>query len=177
MKFSDIKRHLQPYSIVARRKTTINHAFAAAIAPCDTYDEDKVTEAIKDLGQNPAGDLKCVYCDKEAETWDHVYATVKNSEFSGHGHRLGNLLPCCKPCNSQKGNKKWEEHIRTVPISENNRLEKEKIIQNYLDKHSRGDESIKNDADYRELMQIRGQIIDLMKAADNIAAKIRKRSM
>ena len=32
MKIKSIKNHLQPYSILGKRQTTINHAFASAIA-------------------------------------------------------------------------------------------------------------------------------------------------
>src|SRR5262249_13804437 len=39
VKLADIKPHLRPYSIVQRRRTTINHAFASALAPCDEYVE------------------------------------------------------------------------------------------------------------------------------------------
>ena len=40
MRYKDIRRYLKPYSMVASRATTINHAFAACIAPCDKYDEE-----------------------------------------------------------------------------------------------------------------------------------------
>ena len=113
MHYSTIRSHLKPYVIVARRRTTINHAFAAAIAPSDEYVADTVREAMQALGQDSER-LLCVYCSAPAQTWDHVFATVKNSNFSGHGHRLGNLLPCCKPCNSAKGNKNWRLFIEQL---------------------------------------------------------------
>lgn len=53
MRYSSIKSHLRPYSILARRKTTITHAFAAAVASYDIYDDEKLRDAIRDLGQNP----------------------------------------------------------------------------------------------------------------------------
>ena len=43
MKAKSIATHLRPYVMLARRRTTINHAFAAAVAPSDTYDESRVT--------------------------------------------------------------------------------------------------------------------------------------
>ncbi|MBI3283263.1 MAG: hypothetical protein HYZ65_00215 [Burkholderiales bacterium] len=70
MRYSDIKRHLKPYGIVARRKTTINHAFAAAVAPCDEFDDQRIQKAIGLLGQDSGSDLICVYCNEPAETWD-----------------------------------------------------------------------------------------------------------
>ena len=113
MRYKDIRRYLKPYSMVASRATTINHAFAACIAPCDKYDEEVMRKAIIALGQDPDSDLLCVYCGDEAETWDHIHATVREKKFSGHGHRIGNLLPCCKTCNSKKGNKpKLGDHHR-----------------------------------------------------------------
>ena len=100
VRYRSVEKHLQPYVILSRRRTTINHAFASAIAP---FDDGRIREAVETLGQDPDADLRCAYCDKQAETWDHVFATVRDSRFSGHGHRLGNLLPCCKACNSAKG--------------------------------------------------------------------------
>jgi hypothetical protein len=47
MKKEDIKRHLNTYSIYNKRRTTINHAFASAIAPSDNYDEKKISEALE----------------------------------------------------------------------------------------------------------------------------------
>lgn len=100
MRYPTVRNHLKPYVMVSRRKTTINHAFAAAIAPSDDYDVQRVRQALALLGQDPDQDLRCAYCGATAQTWDHVFATVKDSRFSGYGHRLGNLLPCCKFCNS-----------------------------------------------------------------------------
>jgi len=111
-----MRSHLKPYVIVARRKTTINHAFAAAIAPSDEYTDESVREAIVFLGQDPDQPLRCAYCGDSAKTWDHVFATVKDSHFSGYGHRLGNLLPCCKPCNSAKGNKNWRSYLEGLGL-------------------------------------------------------------
>jgi hypothetical protein len=77
----DIKRHLQDYSIYGKRKTTINHAFASALSVADEYDEYKIDTALLSIGQDPNNDLLCVYCDKPAETWDHIMAVVKKGNF------------------------------------------------------------------------------------------------
>jgi hypothetical protein len=69
MRYEHIRNCLKPYSIVNRRTTTINHAFAASIAPFDIYDEGKVIEALKILGQDTGTDLLCAYCGTEADTW------------------------------------------------------------------------------------------------------------
>jgi hypothetical protein len=173
MRYEDIKRHLQPFSISKRRKTTINHAFASAVAPCDKFDVEIVRAAIRHLGQDPDNDLRCVFCDKPAETWDHVYATVKASVFSGAGHRLGNLVPCCKPCNSSKGNKQWDVFLRTFHLEPQKLSEKMTVIQSYLDKFFVEDVPPADLPEYRELLKIRGEILALMDRADALAVTIR----
>ena len=175
MRYADITRHLNPYGIVAHRKTTINHAFAAAVAPCDMYDELSVRAAISLLGQDPDSALRCVYCDVPAETWDHVFAMVLKSKFSGHGHRLGNLLPCCKQCNSRKGNKNWQQFLETLPAPLETRLKRVAAIQRYLDSFPAPDPVPEHLAEYQELQKIKEQIIALMARADVIAKRIRER--
>src|SRR5437870_262374 len=121
MKRKSIRKYLRPYSIIGQRKTTVNHTFASAIAPTDIYDDAIVAEAIRALGQDPDDDLLCAYCDdNEADTWDHVVGLVKDQQFSGFGHTIGNLLPCCRQCNSRKGNKDWRAYLNIV-IAESSR--------------------------------------------------------
>lgn len=136
MKLSGIKRHLRPYSIVQRRKTPVNHAFASALAPCDDYDEKRVTEAMALLGQKDLNDLRCVYCDSVAETWDHLVGLVKDSELNGYGHQIGNLVPCCGDYNSSKGNKDWREflRLRVTDLVELKRVEQ--ALETYLLKYA-----------------------------------------
>ncbi len=177
MHYSSIKQHLRPYNIFARRKTTINHAFASAIAPNDEYDEVRVRLALKVLGQDPDEALKCVYCDNFAQTWDHVFGTVKNSHFSGHGHRLGNLVPSCKSCNSSKGNKNWKEYLYQRGMGSGLTSEqiqkREHSIQKYLEMHSYLDSIPENSPDYNRLLEIRDTVLELLKEADVVAARIR----
>ena len=103
MKKNRIKSHLAPYSIFQKRTTTINHAFASAIAPVEKYDEATLNAALLLLGQNPDGDLDCVYCNSNAETWDHLVGLVEKGEFRGYGHQVGNLVPCCRKCSRRQG--------------------------------------------------------------------------
>ena len=90
MKKKDLKRHLQDYPIYSKRSSTINDAFASALSIADDFDEEKINTALKILGQDPDADLLCAYCDKSAETWDHIKAVVSKSSFSGHGHQINN---------------------------------------------------------------------------------------
>lgn len=175
MRFRDIRRYLKPYSMVASRSTTINHAFAASIAPSDTFDEKKVRAAVVALGQDPDADLICAYCGAEAETWDHVHATVKNKAFSGHGHRLGNLLPCCKPCNSKKGNKDWRTFLGTRP-ADLQRADRERRIQAYLTAYEVKDSIPQHLPEYQEFQELRRQVLELFAKADRLAAIVRSKA-
>ncbi len=174
MRLKSIASHLRPYRMLASRRTTINHMFAAAVAPHDQYDEGRVGEAMALLGNDPDGDLACAYCGAAAETWDHVFATVKDSRFSGHGHRLGNLLPCCKPCNSRKGNKAWQAHLASLALTEEVRTGRAEAIARHIDVFGMVDEHAPGTPDHHRLDQIRGQILALMTEADEIAARVRE---
>jgi hypothetical protein len=173
MRFTAIRQHLKPYSIIARRTTTINHAFAAAIGPCDVYHEKTVREAIVQLGQDPDSDLLCMYCGSTAETWDHVNATVSKRSFSGFGHRLGNLLPCCKPCNSRKGNKSWRNHLQSLSLDDAEVYHRETLIEAHIGRHLKLDAIPEELTEYRELLRIRAQVLDLLAQADILAKAIR----
>lgn len=162
--------------MVASRTTTISHAFAASIAPCDPFNDDRVRTALKVLGQDPDDDLECAYCGARAETWDHVHATVQDKKFSGYGHRLGNLLPCCKPCNSKKGNKNWLMFLRTLPMAEALRVERERRIAAYLAEYGARDLVPEHLPEYDRLQELRGQVLQLFREADDLAAIVRRKS-
>lgn len=175
MKAESIRQHLKPYGIVQRRRTTINHAFAAAIAPCDSYDPAVVARALVSLGQGHEEELKCVYCDAPAQTWDHILATVKKSEFSGAGHRVANLVPCCKPCNSEKGNKSWVLFV--TQKEKNSRLRKKRVQR--IEAHVSAmtpDVVPTDDPNYAELLRIKSQVFELLQRADVLAEKIRAKT-
>jgi hypothetical protein len=179
MRPESIREHLRPYSIRERRTTTINHAFASAIAPVDQYDPRQVSEAIADLGQDPNRDLVCVYCGSGAETWDHLFALVKGGEYSGYGHTLGNLVPCCKQCNSQKGNKPWHLFLESKVNDKAEFRRKSAIIDTYAKKHQTG-VSYKDiqsicASEILELIELKEAILTSMRKADEIAENIRQR--
>lgn len=175
MRFIDIKRHLMPYGIYKRRKTTVNHAFAAAVAPCDEFEAEAMKRAIRLLDQNPDEELRCVYCDGRAETWDHVFATVHKSVFSGAGHRVGNLLPCCKQCNSKKGNRGWDTYVMSREEAGATREVRIARIRRYLDELYTIDAIPSALPEYVRLLEIRDDVLRLMKEADEVAAGIRKK--
>ena len=176
MQFRDISRHLRPYSIVANRTTTINHAFGACIASCDTFDLEKIRAAIVSLKQDPERELLCAYCGFEAETWDHVHATVEKSEFSGHGNKLGNLLPCCKECNSKKGNKYWRSYLEGMELPDDVRSERLTIISSYLEAYDAEDIVPRHLPEYQELQKLKAEVLAIFEKADTLARVIRSKS-
>jgi hypothetical protein len=176
MRYPSIRQHLRPYKIVASRKTTINHAFAAAISPHDDYDEARLREAIAVLGQDPDNHLFCVYCGGLAQTWDHVFATVKASKFSGFGHRLGNLLPCCKPCNSAKGNKHWNLYLKEVNLPDATYETAVQCIGLYLGQYAVQDSLPVASPEYEQLQEIRLEVLVLLAEADRVAEVIREKA-
>jgi hypothetical protein len=181
VKIVDIKSHLQPYSIVQRRKTTINHAFASALAPYDQFDVERITLAMSALGQNNLDKLLCVYCAEPAETWDHLVGLVKKTELNGYGHQIGNLVPCCKTCNSLKGNRDWREFLRSQIKDETKRQQLEQLLSCYLQEFATEIDLVKaraeRTAEWERYAQIKQQIINLMAEADRLADELRLQSL
>ncbi|MBI5888371.1 MAG: hypothetical protein HZB82_06650 [Deltaproteobacteria bacterium] len=177
MKKQSIKSHLKPYSIFQKRKTTINHAFASALAPTDDYNEQHVNNAINSLYQNPDSDLICVYCDNTAETWDHLVGLVKEGNLRGYGHQIGNLVPCCKECNSKKGSKDWQEFIDSEKQDEEKRSRLKRCLQTYIEHFAKPVDintiNTEMPNEYMEYLGIREQIFSLMKRADTLVEIIR----
>ena len=178
MKKQDIKRYLQDYSIYGRRKTTINHAFASAISVSDAYDEDKMDNALRLLGEDPENDLNCIYCGQPAETWDHVMATVKKGRYSGYGHQIGNLVPCCKDCNSKKGNKDWKAFLISKRPSEGAKPVIVKRMEDYINLNRANFESLLDDDINSEIEKLEGlkeKVMMLLKEGDDQAEIIRQK--
>lgn len=177
MKLADIKPHLRPYSLVQRRKTTINHAFASALAPCDRYDEERLKRAMAVLGQADLDDLRCVYCGTAGETWDHLIGLVKDSELNGYGHQVGNLVPCCRACNSLKGNREWREFLRSAIPDPVRREGVESVLGKYLSTFATEVDLSRAQAEHPQewerYVQIKHQIIELMAEADRLAKQLR----
>src|SRR5690349_11010298 len=108
MRARSIRKYLRPHPILDRW-TTFNGAFQGALAAHEEYDATKHAQALILLGQDPEGELRCVYCEAEAMTWDHLENNVRGGRFSGHGNRLYNLVPACRTCNESKGAKSWQD--------------------------------------------------------------------
>jgi HNH endonuclease len=179
MKIESIKKHLSPYSIYQKRHTTIAHAFASALAPVDAYDETKLLQALKALGQNDAKDIRCVYCQKPAQTWDHLVCLVKKGELNGYGHQIGNLVPSCKDCNSQKGAKDFKAFVTGLSYlteeQKNRLLVRLEAHQKLAKPFKAGESPTVIQAKLEHLKTIKAQIFLLMKQADAVASEIKEK--
>lgn len=126
---SSIERILnQPYKVYGRVSTTVSYGFASAVATREPFDAERVRSAMVELGQDPS-DLHCVFCGAPAASWDHLMGMVKNGEFSGFGHVLGNLVPACARCNSLKGNRSWRTFVDTQVRPERRVLAPEEMAE------------------------------------------------
>jgi len=175
---SSIKNYLRPSTIMGR-KSTFSSAFASALAPYDTYNPAAVSEAIRDLGQDPNAELECVYCGAKAATWDHVFSRVVNGDFSGHGHRIRNLVPSCRTCNESKGKKPWREFLeaRNPPDKDVRISRMERFLGNTA-AQSINSEGMRHKAteELSRFLEIRAQVFQLMAEADHLAAIIRQKA-
>ncbi len=176
MKKNDLKRHLKDYSIYAKRSSTISHAFASALSIADEYDEEKINIALRILGQESEADLLCAYCDKNAETWDHIKAIVSEKAFSVHGHQINNLLPCCKDCNSSKGNRNWKYFLKIKGLDTELRVDR---IENYINHNYVDTKNLLLTDEFKDDLKtyndIKTKVFELFKLGDQLAANIRKK--
>jgi hypothetical protein len=172
-----IQSHLAPYSIFSKRKTTVAHAFASALAPSDEYDEKKIEVALNALGQKNLKQLSCVYCERQAQTWDHLENLVKAGKLNGYGHQIGNLVPCCRDCNSQKGGKPFRDFIsadaRLTDTEKLNlicRLEMHLTLAKPIQPSNLSPEA---DEALKKFLELQTQILGLMAEADKFAHVLR----
>lgn len=104
---------------------------------------------------------------------------MKNSELRGYGHQIGNLVPCCRSCNSKKGSKDWQQFIDHHVTQATNRRQIQAKLTNYLAKYAKliDIDQIKREApdEWLRYLAVKEQILALMKEADMIAGAIRKR--
>lgn len=176
MKLQTLRRHISPYLIHAKRATTINHAFSSALAPVGEWDPVEAKRAMTALGQGNFDALVCVYCAGPGQTWDHLEPLVRNSEPSGFGHTLGNLVPCCRDCNSAKGNKPWREWLSSWPKApESAIISIDRYVATFRPSPQvMSDLESKYPEELRELRKLWHQILDLMKSADVVVERMKE---
>jgi hypothetical protein len=176
-----IARHLRRYLIITRI-STIRNAFASAIAPSDGWDIKtvlpRVEEALSKMGQTDLKKLTCVYCNRDAETWDHLVKLVKGGKLNdeGYGHQIGNLAPCCKNCNSAKQGRDFREFVENDSSIEGDRndliarleahLHSAQLIDKIFLEQRGGDE-------YKRYQEILDDVRKLFEKADALAEVLR----
>lgn len=170
-----IKSHLSHYSIYGKRRTTIVNAFASALAPRDDFDLIKIELALVELGQQNLKKLSCVFCGELAQTWDHLENLVKDGKLHGYGHRIGNLVPCCKDCNSKKGGKRFADYVEMLELSSAAKVELISRLEKHISTAKRIDLDHINKNTLAEYYSIQQQILNLMQEADKIAHLIREK--
>jgi hypothetical protein len=133
---------------------------------------------MRDLKQDPDKELRCVFCGKSASSWDHLYPVVKDREFHGYGNWLGNLVPCCTNCNSQKRGNTWSDFLKSSDPK--NFQAKERMLEKYYRKYGRpritpSKISVLCGKDIRHLSKLREEIFQRMKQADRVASTIHEK--
>lgn len=167
------KKYLKKYKTTGRT-STLSHAFASALAMSENYDETVLIERLLILGQEPNQPLRCVFCQADARTIDHLNGLVENSRFTGHGHVIGNLVPCCETCNTSKGSKPWRDFANSIGTP------KEQIarIAEYESFAPKPMSEVDLKALYPDLIEayerLRNLSHELLRTADNLANEIQR---
>jgi HNH endonuclease len=181
MKLSSIRKYLRQHK-VSQRWSTFNGAFQGALAIWDEFDESQVAASLEALGQDPNGDLKCVYCGDDAATWDHFFSNVQKKRFSGHGHRIHNLVPACRTCNEKKRQLHWSTFFDGIAqgTPEERRLRREGL-ERFEKLNSKGTHAWQSAIKTPEVAALLteydaniNEVRELIEKADELAAKIRK---
>lgn len=101
----------------AGRASSITNAFINAPLPYLEPSAQDKRDILIALRIDPQ-DVRCAYCGDVATEWDHFYPTVKNRAETGYFTEKANLVPACGKCNQSKGNKNWEDWIKSsAPLS------------------------------------------------------------
>jgi len=137
-----------------------------------------VEAALNALGQKNLQALTCIYCGKLAQTWDHLENLVREGKLNGYGHQIGNLVPCCRDCNSEKGGKPFRDYVSTLSLSPAEqanliaRLEKHLSLATPIDTSTLDIEG-KDALDRFNAIQL--QILKFMEEADRLAQILREK--
>lgn len=96
---------------VQGRKSSILHDWFDQLSRVRMSEDDgRLHEAAK-LSIFPDEDA-CVYCGSKSNLgWDHVDGLVSRQRPSGRIQTPFDMVRCCVPCNSSKGNRSAEEHM------------------------------------------------------------------
>ena len=96
-------------------------------------------------------DNKCAYCGQPATHLDHLHPMIRDNEPTGYGTDPGNLVPCCRKCNTPKGNMDWEDFMRSSKCEHT--AKPNKTLQESID------ERIQNIRDFQAAIPARHTIL------------------
>lgn len=98
---------------------------------------------------------------------------VSNGRLSGFGHQLGNLVPACGDCNSEKTNRPFRDFVRDSKRIAGDRNDLIKRLENHLTLATPIEiPSPESSPIVRELFDVQQQILDLMVKADELVAQL-----
>jgi 5-methylcytosine-specific restriction endonuclease McrA len=81
------------------RTSTLTNAIVHSVVPYDS--NEKINRVLNERFNDVH---VCQYCGLGAKSLDHLFPLVVNKKLSGYISDANNLIPCCKDCNSSKGN-------------------------------------------------------------------------
>ena len=99
---------IPPKTTITSRTSTITSQFARTIAPYLKPTPLQLNERYKQFGMDSAT-ASCVYCGGEQTEWDHLFAIVADSKWTGYFTEINNLIPACGKCNQSRGKKSYAE--------------------------------------------------------------------
>lgn len=172
-------------STLKARISTINNSFAMSITPfIKTTDQAKIDQHYADLKVLKD---RCAYCLRPAKSVDHLFPLVQNGEPSGYISDIDNLVPCCKDCNSKKGNqlfKDWydkeetKEYLRhECDLTDDQIAERRKIIVDFIEQHSKHYDlkSYLTDAEWDKFLNLKEKINEELKEADAYCRQLQEK--
>jgi HNH endonuclease len=177
---------------ITNRSSTISSQFARARAPYIKPTAAQIEARYKLFNIDPEQE-QCAYCGGIQTEWDHIFAVVEETQWTGYATEIGNLIPACGKCNQSRGKKSirgWMSSsapwaplkvfmARDGMSEDRARAEVERrvaIIENAISQH--GPQKIiydPTDPDEIELEQYRRQLLEILPKAQAIAARLQKR--
>jgi len=174
---------LPPPQTMVARKSTLTNAFVSALIPSFDPMAEEIDEALKILELDPAN-LHCSYCGGPYHTWDHLRPLVTKCKPTGYVTEIANLVPSCSPCNSSKGASPWKKWMfgqakgspltRCVPDLEA-RANRLAAFESWREPIKVDFETVLGNADWNHYWSLHDAVVSDMKAAQQVAALLRKR--
>jgi 5-methylcytosine-specific restriction endonuclease McrA len=85
----EVRRHYKSNEAYRLRRRQHSHAKERDVDPIPVEGQEVILELF---------DGHCAYCERPAETWDHVVAVANGGQTVPW-----NIVPACRSCNSSKG--------------------------------------------------------------------------